>query len=651
MVSRPTWWALLCLPLAGCLDISAYAPCVQADCAEGQVCSAGGCVHQVDSGPSADVGMLDGARGSLDLAGPGADQGPPDDALPQPVAGDAAMDMAPPLVQDMSVPPEERVFSTRFCARRDAPACWHNGTEQVPSLTRGTDPGDLESDGRVYQVQGPEGMASAKFGEGGVALGGNFGVVGAPGGRSVRGAAYVFRIARNGAPVAITSLVPDDFPLHELSSYGKTVAAHGDTLWVGAPDAKGKAGAVFRYIRVEEERTLDGVEEPPAGTKKFGAAIAAWGNIALVGAPGDMGEQGGRAFLFRRGGDGWGRTVIENPVPGDMRGRFGAAVALGPDWAAVGAPKADGQGGSSEKGAAYALRHRGVAVPALTRVWNPDDAVSQGFGGSLALSFGRLAVGGTPGRVHLYDLETLRDGCAGMVLDPEEESGFGATLAMEGGALFVSDESEAGRLQQYGRVHNAARWVWNETIEQEQINAAVNGNDSREFGRALSVFGGRVLVVGERGRGPMARPVVYLFTYAGPLCDRDGRCKCVEGADFVGPSCMEDGIARVTGVKLLGGPEQPALLCHIGANHTIDESEVDNVRLRLRFETTDSVTGIESRWVRQNPETVNDNVAPFEYPGGEQRWGLVADEEEVLELEVMGQSSDDAELALRIRGL
>ncbi len=75
------------------------------------------------------------------------------------------------------------------------------------------------------------------------------------------------------------------------------------------------------------------------------------------------------------------------------------------------------------------------------------------------------------------------------------------------------------------------------------------------------------------------------------------------------------------------------------------------MRLRLRFETTDSVTGIESRWVRQDPETVNDNVAPFEYPGGEQRWGLVADEEEVLELEVMGQSSDDAELALRIRGL
>jgi len=134
--------------------------------------------------------------------------------------------------------------------------------------------------------------------------------------------------------------------------FGRSVAADGDMIVIGAPedevDGEALAGSVyvFRYDGTEwvEEAKLTDPEPEYFGV--FGYSVSIDGDVGLVGAHGD-GWFVGAAFVYRYDGAQW---IFEEklvaPDPG-VQDRFGYAVALRGDIAVAGAPQADGQNGAA----------------------------------------------------------------------------------------------------------------------------------------------------------------------------------------------------------------------------------------------------------------------------------------------------------------
>ena len=122
--------------------------------------------------------------------------------------------------------------------------------------------------------------------------------------------------------------------------FGSTVAILDDELWVGAPGAASGAGRVYRYVlragRWEEAAPLDGAGGSGAA---FGAAIALGPTVAVVGAPGADGGSG-TAQVFARGGGGeWAPSgeplrpgaSLEAVTEGEVRCAEGAAAGFACD--------------------------------------------------------------------------------------------------------------------------------------------------------------------------------------------------------------------------------------------------------------------------------------------------------------------------------
>lgn len=118
-------------------------------------------------------------------------------------------------------------------------------------------------------------------------------------------------------------------PPHRVAGgdFGYALAISGDTIAVAAPD-----GAVLVYVRGTASPggrstwSLQVAIPPPAGEQviHFGRSLALAGDLLVVGAPSDLGDQtvGGGAFIFRRTGGAWHRSAYiffsQNNFYGDI---------------------------------------------------------------------------------------------------------------------------------------------------------------------------------------------------------------------------------------------------------------------------------------------------------------------------------------------
>ena len=190
--------------------------------------------------------------------------------------------------------------------------------------------------------------------------------VGAPGSRHGAGAVYTFRRGAEGtwerdqvlvAPGAADAEPVDAEPANaELADaepadpepaeapapllFGSTVAILDEELWVGAPGAASGAGQVHRYVlragRWEEAAPMDG---PGGSGGAFGAAIALGPTVAVVGAPGADGGAGAAYVFAREGGGEWAQTGeslrpgtgLEAVTEGEVRCAEGAAAGFACD--------------------------------------------------------------------------------------------------------------------------------------------------------------------------------------------------------------------------------------------------------------------------------------------------------------------------------
>lgn len=214
-----------------------------------------------------------------------------------------------------------------------------------------------------------DGAENDNFGSG-VSISGDTIVCGAVGDAPTFGSTYVF--TRNGTAWSQQQkLMPTDGDGGQIN-YGISVAVSGDTALVGAEQAGNlSAGAAYVYTRAgttwTEQQVL--VSSDAQLSERFGSAVALDGNTAVAGAYqkviGATGFNQGAAYAFRRSGTTWSQVSTLTAFDGVAQDKFGGAVAVSGNTAAVGVPD-DDVDGRANQGSAHIYTIDGGTTPTPT---------------------------------------------------------------------------------------------------------------------------------------------------------------------------------------------------------------------------------------------------------------------------------------------
>ncbi len=303
---------------------------------------------------------------------------------------------------------------------------------------------------------------------------------------------------------------------HRAQRFGHAVAVTANLAFVGAPGVDPGSGTVYVFDRNAGARNGWGevarIENPgPWPVARFGAALAVWQDVLVVGAPGAADDMG-RAYVLRRGATSSQWNLVRALEP-EAQGpaRFGAAVAVTAEWIAIGAPGATGEG-SQLTGAAYLFeRDRGGHDAwELARKFVPADGVAgQLYGASVAVGPSTLAVGAP--------------------CDPDG--------AFDAGAVYAYECNSDG--------------VWPLQRKLYALDATPTAN----FGASLSIAGDELLV-GARNAGPSSLGQAYLFERGRAVPGRWMECECLEATAPVRGAIAGFGasVALAPGRRLVGAP-------------------------------------------------------------------------------------------------
>ncbi len=272
-------------------------------------------------------------------------------------------------------------------------------------------------------------------------------------------------------------------------------------------------GGSFNFCRGSIDSWVERQSEMASDTEPgdaFGNSVAACGDVAIVGAPGDDDRAmfAGAAYLFNRDGTAWVEGQKLTASDGAWGDHFGVAVAISGDTALIGTP-----GEIDEKdyaGTAYLFQREGATWSQAQKLFDAQGADDDQFGWSVAID-GDYALVGAPdnnvkGSAYLYK----RDGASWTLqqkLIPADAGGnFGYAVAISGDTAVVgsrtnsnSNGTAAGAVYIYKR----EGVIW--TLEQKRI--ASDGAAGGNLGRSVSICGDTVLA----GAGESA----YLFQREG----------------------------------------------------------------------------------------------------------------------------------------
>ena len=357
-----------------------------------------------------------------------------------------------------------------------------------------------------------------------------------------------------GTPVALE--LP--LPISTEKSYGQSLAATCEWLWIGAPQLTYKSqknrGAVFWWHKTEAGawESLSEPESQGAAGDGFGSALAMNEAWAAVGAPkamlGDFPESG-RVYLYQAQNQTWLPLASPLTTPGfRARERFGASLALSDAWLAVGAPgTVKGEGGAETHGDGavylYALQQGAWTYRQTLTSSNAEGR----FGASVGMDGNRLIVGAPTemrdtsdnrgsGTVYAYRLDgeqwspdtrfPLPD------LNYHRDGQLGTALALQGNTLVISaplttipdpvqanvTHPLAGRVFLYRWDAAAQAWYLSENPLNESGDYLTTED---RFGSSLALADqGQWLIVGAPGADPSNKTLAnagrgYLYQIAG----------------------------------------------------------------------------------------------------------------------------------------
>jgi hypothetical protein len=176
--------------------------------------------------------------------------------------------------------------------------------------------------------------------------------------------------------------------------FGESVAIQGDLVAVGAPDHLSASGAVYVFSRAAGEWTfLAKLRAADAGSSaRFGESISIDGNTMAIGAFG-ANQRRGAVYVFVNSGSGWVEQQRLTAADALANDNFGAALSLSNERLLVGAPLKDGP--TSDAGAAYVFTRTGTSWSQQTKLQRPGALASERFGTAVALDGDIAAIGAT----------------------------------------------------------------------------------------------------------------------------------------------------------------------------------------------------------------------------------------------------------------
>ena len=286
------------------------------------------------------------------------------------------------------------------------------------------------------------------------------------------GAAYVFtRPAAGWADMTQTArLTASDAAKDD--EFGTSVAVHGDTIVVGAPEedtgARGSAYIFTRPANGWADMTETAALRGQSNGDRFGRSVAVHGDTVVVGAFEENGARGA-AYVFTKSAatgvwDDWDDTSASNATPkltasdrasGD---RFGRAVATDGDTIVIGAPYHDYD--------------------------DPDNNTNDVSDSGAAYVFIKTATGGWA-----TDTETAKLTAS----ERAENDQFGYSVAVDGNTVVVgADQDDSKRGSAYVFIKPATDG-WADTAGADPLTAYDRSQNDR-FGNSVAVAGDTVLV-------------------------------------------------------------------------------------------------------------------------------------------------------------
>ncbi|NOG55239.1 MAG: hypothetical protein HND57_13100 [Planctomycetes bacterium] len=303
--------------------------------------------------------------------------------------------------------------------------------------------------------------------------------------------------------------------------FGVSVAVFGDDVLIGAEgdnDNGNDAGAAYYFVRdgdqwVEETKLVasDGFD-----FDLFGRSVALWGEVAVIGAPGDddMGFFAGSAYIFRRDGREWVEEAKLLPPEGHPFGSFGTSVAISGDTVLIGEMRDDANGDSA--GAAYVYRFGADGWQMEAKLTASDGAAFDFLGISIALS-GNVALIGASGHGDAGAAYVFRRNGAEWVeeakltaSDGAARDFFGNMVAASGDVLVVGAEGDDGNGNQdlVGSAY-VFRRMGGQWVEEAKLTAW-DGVAADAFGNSLAIRGD-VIAAGVRKEFSGEPGAVYVY--------------------------------------------------------------------------------------------------------------------------------------------
>jgi|GEM_PF-4287429 len=382
------------------------------------------------------------------------------------------------------------------------------------------------ADGRWVQaakLTAPDGEAGDRFGVS-VSIHGDMAIVGADRDDNEKGAAYVFRRGEIGE----VELWTQEAKLTALDGkadiyFGGSVSIHGEVAIVGAYGDHSRKGAAFTFHRaldgtwVQKERLTPSI----LVRNRFGQSVSLYGEVALVGAPGNdyKGENAGAAYLFLRdqgGSNHWGQVATLTASDGAAGDYFGNSVSIDRDVAIVGA-----DGDDNDKGAAYLFRRSldGTWVQ-KSKLTAPDGEAGDYFGYSVSIH-GDMAIVGADGddnekgAAYLF----LRDqggidtwGLVAKLTAPDrvKRDGFGVSVSLRGNVVIVGAHRDNEKGSSAGAAYIFRRGLDGTWVQEAKLTAS-DGATSNYFGNSVSLQGDAAIVGAPKFFLNNEKGVAYVF--------------------------------------------------------------------------------------------------------------------------------------------
>ena len=340
----------------------------------------------------------------------------------------------------------------------------------------------------------------------------------------------------------------------DLDQFGLAVAAGGGRALIGAPFtdiAEEPVGSAYSFRKVGASWTLEHVFESPTGadSDRFGAALAADGVYAIIGAPREdaVAMDAGAAHVFKRNLVNW--QHFERIEAGDAEAGdfFGSAVAMSGDVMVVGAPFEDEAG--LDAGAVYVFLRDGQTWIQRQKIINPALTSPDGdqFGISVDIDGTSIIVGApraNPNRrgaayvfVPQGNSFVLEDTI--IAADLREGDLFGTDVAVDGDdAVVGAEQGDDGADTNIGVAYTFERQL-GEWFAGEKLLRDGGVADDR-FGKSVDIDGD-LIVVGAYNEGDGA---MYAYQRVGGSWDdplRVGSEEIGAGQYFAIDVAIEDG--------------------------------------------------------------------------------------------------------------